>query len=147
MIAAMVNIRERMQSVLIVVIEKDNLDRMRTGDPATLESLQSGGVLVPPMFPLNLSMLIAYEEDDVELYTKAQGDPLEFLRWLERGRKFIKGLDGKENTSSFKSKTTQINEKLLAACKQALGAFEENWAINWNDLSEAIKEAEDAKRV
>ena len=137
MIAAMVNIRERMQSVLIVVIEKDNLDRMRTGDPATLESLQSGGVLVPPMFPLNLSMLIFYEEDDVELYTKAQGDPLEFLRWLERGRKFmflrwlergrkfIKGLDGKENTSSYKSKTTQINEKLLAA---------------W------IKEAEDAER-
>lgn len=31
---------------------------------------------------------------------------------------------------------------LLAACKQALGAFEHNWAIDWGDLERAIAKAE-----
>jgi len=31
---------------------------------------------------------------------------------------------------------------LLAACKAALGAFEHNWAINWDDLALAIDKAE-----
>lgn len=97
MIVAMVNVDELQESVLIVVIERDNLERMRTGDPATLESISKGGILVPPRYPLALSMLVAYEEDDAELYRQAKGPPLEFLRWLERERKFIKGLDGKEN--------------------------------------------------
>lgn len=102
MVAAMLNLSETRQSILIVVIEKDNLDRMRTGDPVTLESISQGGILPPPLFPLNLSTLIAYEEDDAELYIKAQGDTLEFLRWLERGRKFIKGLDGSENSFTLR---------------------------------------------
>jgi hypothetical protein len=98
MIAAMVNIKETFQSILIVVIEPDNLERMKTGDPATLEAITKGGILPPPMFPLNFSTLVAYEPDTAELYIKAQGDTLEFLRWLERGRVFIKGKDGIENT-------------------------------------------------
>ncbi|HXI90498.1 MAG TPA: hypothetical protein VNH18_23510 [Bryobacteraceae bacterium] len=35
-----------------------------------------------------------------------------------------------------------INQELLEACKQALGAFEQKWAINWDDLKRAIDKAE-----
>jgi hypothetical protein len=147
MIAAMMNVPETRDSILVVVIEKENLNRMSTGDPATLESLSKGGILPPPMFPLNLSMLVAYEEDETELYIKAQGDKIKFLQWLERGRKFIKGKDGVENTLQITpSEIEKINEELLAACKQALGALEENWAINWDDLRRAIDRAEEMKR-
>lgn len=31
---------------------------------------------------------------------------------------------------------------LLEACKKALKAFEYNWAINWDELRNAIKKAE-----
>jgi hypothetical protein len=88
MVAAMLNIKELHKSVLIVVVETDNLERMKDGDPCTLESISQGGALAPPLYPLNLATLIAYEPDTTELYIKAQGDPLEFLRWLERGRKW-----------------------------------------------------------
>ena len=40
------------------------------------------------------------------------------------------------------AKLIAASPELLAACKQALGAFEHNWAINWDDLREAIKKAE-----
>jgi hypothetical protein len=103
MIAAMLNIKEMQTSILVVVIEPENLERMKTGDPATLESLSKGGILAPPLFPLNFSTLIAYEPDTTELYIKAQGPALEFLQWLERGRVFIKGKDGVENTRVIRS--------------------------------------------
>lgn len=38
-----------------------------------------------------------------------------------------------------------VNAKLLAACKLALNAFENNWAIDWNELAVAIAEAEAPK--
>lgn len=104
MIAAMLDFDERRESVLIVVIESDNLVRMKRGDPATLESVNSGGVLPVPKYPHNLGVLIAHEEDDAELYRRARGNPLDFLRWLERGRRFIKGLDGTENAFSLRKK-------------------------------------------
>ena len=102
MIAAMLNIPELRQSILVCVIEPENYERMKTGDPATLESFVSGGILPPPTFPLNLSMLVAYEADETELYIKANGNPLEFLRWLERGRKWVEGRDGVEHSTRIK---------------------------------------------
>jgi len=98
MIAAMLNLTVLEQSILIVVIETDNFERMKDGDPITLESVLKGGILPPPSFPLNFSTLIAYEPDTAELYIKAQGEPLAFLQWLERGRVFIEGVDGSEHT-------------------------------------------------
>ena len=37
---------------------------------------------------------------------------------------------------------TSTFDKLLAGCKQALGAFEHNWAIDWGELEQAIAQAE-----
>jgi hypothetical protein len=76
---------------------------MKNADPATLESISQGGILRPPVYPLNLSTIIAYEADEIELYTKAKGDVLVFLRYLERGRRFIEGLDGVENTITLRT--------------------------------------------
>jgi hypothetical protein len=97
MIAAMLNLQELKQSILIVVIESGNLRRMELGDPATLESTNNGGVLTPPLYPLNFNVLIAYDTDEKKLHEMAKGNPMEFLRYLERGRKFYKEIDGAEN--------------------------------------------------
>jgi hypothetical protein len=98
MIAAMMNIHELEQSILIIVIESGNLRRMELGDPATLESTNNGGILTPPLYPQNFNMLIAYDTDEKKLYEMAQLPPADFLRYLERGRKFYKEIDGVENT-------------------------------------------------
>lgn len=98
MIAAMLNIHELRQSVLVVVIESGNHRRMELGDPITLESTNNGGFLRPPMYPQNFNMLIAYETDEKKLDEMAKGPAMDFLRYLERGRKFYPGIDGVENT-------------------------------------------------
>ena len=98
MIAAMLNIHELRQSVLVVVIESGNHRRMELGDPITLESTNNGGFLRPPMYPQNFNMLIAYEADEKKLDEMAKGPAMDFLRYLERGRKFYPGIDGVVNT-------------------------------------------------
>jgi hypothetical protein len=100
MIYAMLNIDATKESIIIVVIEPENLRRMDRADPISIESANRGGLMKVPKYPEALSLLIAYERDD-ELYRLVRdGDLVELLRWLERGRQFIRGLDGKEN--SFK---------------------------------------------
>lgn len=97
MIAAMLDVNELQQSILFIVIERDNLERMKKADPITLESVSHGGLLPVPKYPQDFSILIAYEEDDDELYRRARaGNTGELIRWLERGRQFIPGLDGKK---------------------------------------------------
>jgi len=103
MIMAIVDLPAERRSVLIVVIEPDNLERMKKADPVTLESSLQGGLLKPPAYPLDFSVLIGYEEDSAKLYelAKAARTPhavLELLKWLERGRVFDpKQGDGVEN--------------------------------------------------
>jgi hypothetical protein len=97
MIAAMLNVDELMQSILVVVIESGNFRRMELGDPCTLESTNNGGVLTPPKYPLNFNVLIAYDADEKKLHEMARGPVMELLRYLERGRKFYKEIDGVEN--------------------------------------------------
>lgn len=104
MITAMMNFDEARRTVLLVVVESGNLRRMELGDPATLESIYNGGVLQPPRYPLNFNVLVAYDPDEKKLYEMAKGDPIEFLRYLERGRKFYKEIDGIENTTTIKHK-------------------------------------------
>ena len=97
MLAAMMDIDELQQSILIVVIESDNLKRMKKADPITLESINNRGALKPPKYPQNFNTLIAYEEDDATLWAKAKRNPVEMLRWLERGRIFDPKTDGMKN--------------------------------------------------
>jgi hypothetical protein len=99
MIIATVDLPNPDRTILVMIIEKDNLDRMRVGDPITLESRAMGGHVMPKVrYPENLSLLVAYEEDDVELYKLARnGDMLALLRYLERGRTWKPDVDGKKN--------------------------------------------------
>lgn len=95
MIMAMVDVDQLKKSILCVVIETNNLVRMEKADPVTLESIKEGGLLPAPKYPENLSLLIAYEPDIDELYKRAREGGPKLLAWLERGRKFIPGVDGK----------------------------------------------------
>jgi hypothetical protein len=100
MIMSMVNLELELRSVLLVIIEKDNLERMQKADPVTLESFARGGGLQYPAFPRNLSVLIAYEEDQPKLYELAKAankdaeGVMALFKYLERGREFIEGKDG-----------------------------------------------------
>ena len=97
MILATLNIDDLQQTVVLIVIERDNLERMKKADPITLESVNNRGLLEVPRYPNNLNLLIAYEEDEVELYRLArQGGP-GLLLYLERGRKWREAEDGTKN--------------------------------------------------
>jgi hypothetical protein len=98
MIAGMLNLDHRHSSILIVVIERENLDRIKKADPITMGSVKKGGWLEIPKYPQDFSIFLAYEEDQDELYRRARADRGKFLEWLERGRVFIKDVDGVEHT-------------------------------------------------
>lgn len=104
MIFSMLNDDEKRESIIILVIERENLERMRRADPATLESPQRGGIMQTPKYPEQLSILVAYEGDDAELYRRIRAENLaELLRWLERGRQFDPERDGKENAFTVRT--------------------------------------------
>src|SRR5579864_1499775 len=102
MIMSMVNIEVEKRSVLLIVIEKDNFERMQKAAPVTLESFARGGGLPAPAFPRNLSILFAYEEDQPKLYELAKAankdaeGVMALFKYLERGRELIEGKDGVE---------------------------------------------------
>lgn len=104
MLVSLVNIPEEKKSILYVVIEKNNLERMEKADPLTLESITEGGMLPRVMFPDNFSVLIAYEPNEEELYAKAKKGGLEFMQYLERGRRFDPKVDGIENARPIVTK-------------------------------------------
>lgn len=84
--------RGRGPIVFVIVLERENLDRMKEADPADLQLLEylKGPILNAPLKQLNL--VIAYEEDLNELLRiKKEGNAWDLIRWLERGRKIIPG--------------------------------------------------------
>lgn len=90
MIASVINFSQQERSLILIVLERDNLDRMKSADPVTLETKELYGVLDPPAYPNRLSLIIAYEEDDAELYRMAtQADASELMNYLSRGIKFL----------------------------------------------------------
>jgi hypothetical protein len=106
MILAQLDIDDLQATVLVVVIEADNLARMRKADPVTLESIAQGGLLKPIKYPSKFSLLIAYEEDEVELYKLAQKGGIGLIEWLRRGYRFDKSKgDGTENAFSLTRRT------------------------------------------
>jgi hypothetical protein len=111
MIAAMVNDAKAARSILVVVIEPTNLERMRQADPVTLESRPAGGILLPPLFPMNFSVLIAYEEDTEKLQEMVKEDGYKALKWLERGRRFDPATDGTKNSFIIHSEKVKVPDE------------------------------------
>jgi hypothetical protein len=66
---------EKLQwSLLAIVIEKENFDRLQKADPLTLEAFALGGV-IPRDFPKyrdQFRIMIAYEEEMAQLYEWAR---------------------------------------------------------------------------
>lgn len=82
------------RSVLVIIIEPNNFERMKLGDPLTLMPKEQGGVL-DIKNPENLEIVIAYEEDLQLLYEMAgRGDVAGVLKRISRGFRQIKGVDG-----------------------------------------------------
>jgi hypothetical protein len=100
-----INVHDEQRTVLAIVLEKDNLERMKQGDPATLESVNFGGVLPAPAYWQRLSILIAYLEDSTEFYEiarRSKADPVELLRYLEKNRQWRPEVDGLKNAANLK---------------------------------------------
>jgi len=82
------------QTLIVVVIEKENLERMKQADPITLHSIEQGGT-IDILHPNNYEIVLAYEEDSTILMAMAQrGDVRGMLRYLSRGFNHIEGVDG-----------------------------------------------------
>ena len=78
--------------IVIVVLEAENLERMKQADPADLQLLDyvKGPMLNAPL--KQLDMVIAYEDDLTEIMRiKESEGPWGIVKWLERGRKIIPG--------------------------------------------------------
>jgi len=71
---------------LIVILTRDNLARMKEGDPFDLQTIN----YLPGRDQLDL--VIAYEEDESKIHELGKkDDPSELLSWIERGRKHRPG--------------------------------------------------------
>lgn len=102
MMATLVNDYDRKASYLVVVLQPDNMERMRKADPVSLESVALGGILPTPAFPDKLGVVIAYEEDEVGLYKAAQtGNLADLLRFIQRGYHFNRDIDGTHRAFSI----------------------------------------------
>jgi hypothetical protein len=88
MVVMMLNFDERQESVLVVVIEKNNFERMKHADPITLNSRIVGGALEFPRYEV-FGMTVAYEENMTKVYELIEaGDLSKLLIYLQRGYQF-----------------------------------------------------------
>jgi len=96
MIVMLYNDEHHQRSTLLVVLEPDNLERMKKADPISLMPQEFGGILHEVNYPSRLRVLIGYEADAGELYQMMQNraSPLDILSYIERGYKFT-ATDGK----------------------------------------------------
>ncbi len=99
MIATLINNDANQESILVIVIESANLERMKRADPITLETTPLKGLLPVPKYPERFGVMIAYEEDEVELYKHAAAGTI--LGYIGRGFKFNRDLDGTERAFSM----------------------------------------------
>lgn len=77
--------------VLVIIIEKENLDRMRKADPFDIKLRTMPTVRDSPSIR-DMDIVIAYEEDLNLLIDFQKRQALgELIAWLERGRKIEKG--------------------------------------------------------
>jgi hypothetical protein len=94
MIFAQCDSDEIESTLLIIVLEADNLQRMEKADPITLEVGVPGSILRPIKYPNRVRLLIAYEKDAGRIYQMIrEGRDPELLQHLMRGYSYTK-LDG-----------------------------------------------------
>ncbi len=73
--------------MLVLILERENLERMRQGDPYDLK-LNTVPILRIDRRIGQLDLVIAYEEDVGTLMAfKEQNNLAGLMQWLERGRK------------------------------------------------------------
>jgi hypothetical protein len=78
--------------VLVVVLEKENLDRMERADPADFPLKAYEKVLDLDRPIRDLDLVIAYETDITKIREFARsGDIAGLSRWIERGRQILPG--------------------------------------------------------
>jgi hypothetical protein len=95
MIVMQFDVPEEKLSLLVVVIEPENLHRLQQADPISLESGSPGGYLKTVRYPESLKLLIAYEEEPGRLYEMIQqGRTADVIRDLMRGYRYTPA-DGK----------------------------------------------------
>lgn len=81
------------KSLLVVIIEPENLDRMKQGDPITLNTAEGG--FIKGLNPNNTELVIAYTDDPAPLYEMAKKSDLKgILAHISKGYKFHPGVDG-----------------------------------------------------
>lgn len=77
--------------IWIIVLERENIERMKAHDPADIQPLDymKGPMINAPIKQLDL--VIAYEEDRDEILRLKEESIWKLLDWLERGRRIQRG--------------------------------------------------------
>jgi len=96
MILTMANDDQEHRTILVIVIQKDNMERMKQADPISLDSVARGGMLPVPKYPDRMELVIAYEEDDAALMAAGRAGFQQLVRHLARGYNFKPEIDGTE---------------------------------------------------
>lgn len=78
--------------VLVLVLEKENMDRMKEADPFDVH-FSAYKSHIPVDRPIRqLDIIVAYEEDTNTLMEfQSKNDLAGLMKWLHRGRKIIAG--------------------------------------------------------
>ena len=95
-------------SLMIFVLQDENIERLKIADPITMESTTLGGFLPPAMFPNHLRIMIAYESDMkkiTEMASKPDGVK-QLIDYLNRGYEYVPGVDGVMTVTN----TTTVSE-------------------------------------
>jgi hypothetical protein len=83
---------ERGPVVVVLILEKENLDRMKEADPFDIQFRDYRGHMNIHRPISDLDFVIAYEEDTNKILDfKRSNDIGALLKWLERGRKIVAG--------------------------------------------------------
>jgi hypothetical protein len=73
--------------LIVVILERDNLDRMREGDPADIQFGSFEHPLLRGKAVNDLDLVVAYEEDSQPIKDLiSRGDIGAVLKYIERGR-------------------------------------------------------------
>jgi hypothetical protein len=84
---------DRGPHVMVLILEKENLDRMRQGDPLDIQFAKYAGGLPPINAQLKqVDLVVAYEEDlKIIMDFQRRQDLAGLMRHLERGRRIVPG--------------------------------------------------------